>query len=68
MKERDIHSYASHLFEMMGDKAEVYAAQQLAAFDKSLDTDSSRSMRRDWRRIREAIMIMKMTHSRFTHH
>lgn len=68
MKESDVHNYARHLYGMMGEKAEVYAAQQQAAFDRSRESIDTRSMRKDWHRIREALLIMKQSGSRYMHH
>lgn len=68
MTTKNTTQYAQHLYAMMGDKAEVYAAQQQAAFDRSQHSDELQPMRRQWASIREELAVMQENGSRYPRH
>lgn len=55
MRERQIHTYARELLTQMGDRAEVWAAQQMASFEEK--EEAKKLM--EWQRIRSALIMMR---------
>ncbi len=55
MRERQIHTYARELLSQMGDRAEVWAAQQMASFEEK--EEAKKLM--EWQRIRSALIMMR---------
>ena len=60
MREAEIHDYARQLLEAHGDRAVVEAAQKAVSFEKQGANDQAQT----WRRIEEALKLMRGPHQK----
>ena len=60
MREAEIHDYARQLLEAHGDQAVVEAAQKAVSCEKQGANDQAQT----WRRIEEALKLMRGPHQK----
>jgi hypothetical protein len=60
MREAEIHDYARQLLEAHGDQAVVEAAQKAVSLERQGANDQAQT----WRRIEEALKLMRGPHQK----